>query len=80
MFDMTQWQYGLAYYTRGTIEAHLEYMSDVAGDGPQSIAHFLESAGQRGWELCTLLPSESDAHPGCLVFKRPVTHGYAKAE
>ena len=63
---MTKWQYGLAYYTDGTIEAHPEYMNDMQGLGKQSIAHFFEIAGGKGWELCTFLP-----HDECLVFKRP---------
>ncbi len=44
---MTKWKYGLAYYTDGTIEAHPEYMNDLQG-GAQNIAHFLESAGDKG--------------------------------
>lgn len=68
---MTKWKYGLAYFIDGTIEAHPEYMSDMDG-GPQSIAHFLEEAGEKGWELCTLLQGKTDKpHDSCLVFKRP---------
>jgi hypothetical protein len=70
---MTNWQYGLAYYTRGgTIEAHPEYMNDMQGYGEESIAHFFEIAGSKGWELCTLLPGKDAKDAGCLVFKRPL--------
>jgi hypothetical protein len=71
---MTNWQYGLAYYTPGgTIEAHPEYMNDMQGLGELSIAHFFEMVGGKGWELCTFLPSKEGSNlPGCLVFKRPV--------
>jgi hypothetical protein len=68
---MTKWEYGLAYYIQGTIEAHPEYMNDLQGLGQRSIAHFLHAAGERGWELCTLLPHEDVQQPACLVFKRP---------
>jgi len=68
---MTKWQYGLAYYTDGVIEAHGEYMNDMQG-APQSIAHFLEEAGEKGWEMCGLLPGKTDQkHNTCLVSKRP---------
>ena len=68
---MTKWQYGLAYYNDGILEAHGTYMSDMEG-GAQSIASFLEQAGEKGWELCTLLPGKTDMkHDSCLVFKRP---------
>jgi hypothetical protein len=69
MAKLTKWQYGLAYYnTEGVIEAHGEYMNDMQGLGQQSIAHFLEIAGEKGWEMCTLLPGKTTA---MLVFKRP---------
>jgi hypothetical protein len=64
---MTKWQYGLAYFTDGLIEAHADYMNDMEA-GPQEIFHFLEEAGELGWELCTLLPHQKL----CLVFKRPL--------
>jgi hypothetical protein len=66
---MTKWRYGLAYYNDGVIEAHPEYMNDIEG-GEQSIAHFLEQAGEKGWEMCGLLPDKSGKHD-CLVSKRP---------
>jgi hypothetical protein len=68
---MTKWQYGLAYFSDWTIEAHLEYMNDMGG-APQSVAHFLQEAGEKGWELCAHLTGKADdPHPTCLVFKRP---------
>jgi hypothetical protein len=69
---MTKWQYGLAYYNPdGLIEAHGEYMNDMQG-ARQSIAPFLLEAGEKGWEMCGLLPGKSDKpHDSCLVFKRP---------
>jgi len=69
---MTQWEYGLAYYDHdGLIEAHPEYMNDMQG-ARQSIAPFLEEAGEKGWEMCGLLPGKTtQPHNSCLVFKRP---------
>ena len=64
---MTKWNYGLAYYNDGVIEPHGEYMNDMS-PGEQAIAHFLEEAGEKGWELCALLPGKTTS---CLVFKRP---------
>jgi len=67
---MTKWQYGLAYFNDGLIEAHGEYMNDMQGEA-QSISHFLQEAGEKGWELCTLLPGkEGTPRNSCLVFKR----------
>jgi hypothetical protein len=70
--SMTKWEYGLAYYDDGLIEAHPEYMNDMQG-APQNIAHFLEMAGEKGWEMCSLLPGKTDKpHDTVLVFKRPL--------
>jgi hypothetical protein len=64
---MTKWRYGLAYLGEGVIEPDPESMPGTL-PGNNLIQHFLEDAGQDGWELCALLPLGPKS---CLVFKRP---------
>jgi hypothetical protein len=69
---MTKWEYGLAHYDGDLIEADGNYMNDMEGAGRKSIHAFLEEAGEKGWELCTFLPGNTDKpHEMCVLFKRP---------
>lgn len=68
---MTKWRYGLAHFDGISIEAHGEYMNDMPC-GAQSIPQFLQDAGEKGWELCTVIPGKTDKpHDRCIIFKRP---------
>lgn len=68
---MTRFEYGTAEYRdQGSIEAHPECMRDVM-EGTSSLGSFLYEAGQKGWELCALLPARDSDHY-TAVFKRPV--------
>jgi len=66
---MTKWRYGLADFTSGTIEAHGEYMNDMQAESKE-LAQFLMTAGEKGWELCGVLPEEKNS---TLVFKRSLS-------
>lgn len=52
-------------------------MVDMAEVGEKSLVHFLEIAGEKGWELCTSVPFEErtygpvDVRSYGLIFKRP---------
>ena len=73
---MQKWQYAHAHYDGATLTPHGE-MSDVVSK-PDRVTPFLQEAGEKGWELCGVIPSPA-AQPGvggavdlCLIFKRPI--------
>lgn len=67
---MARFEYGLASYLMGTLEADVGSMSDVAVDGPfVGIRDFFKTAGEKGWEFCGLLPTSSLSQE-IAVFKR----------
>ncbi len=68
---MTKWKYAYATYSNGLLDPHIE-MSDMCGDNG-SIGHFLQEAGEKGWELCGVLPYPSSRPTTdlCVIFKRP---------
>ena len=67
---MQTWQYGFAVYDGTTLEAHRSMEEMTATD---SFSHFLDEAGEKGWELCGVLPSPTVGDPDgtlTLIFKR----------
>jgi hypothetical protein len=76
MVAMQKWQYAIAEYDGGIIEARIDFPDvPISGD----VLPFLNEAGEKGWELCGTLPSPElktdirSAKMLALVFKRPVS-------
>ena len=72
--SMTKWEYGSANYD-GALLDPVE-MADMPGPG--SVGDVLKEAGQKGWELCGVIPAPA-AQPGTggvveltLIFKRSI--------
>jgi hypothetical protein len=73
---MTKWTYAHAIYRNGIIDSHIE-MSDMSGNN-RSLGPFLHEAGEKGWELCGVLPyptSQPTTGPAewAVIFKRPAS-------
>ncbi|HXC95936.1 MAG TPA: hypothetical protein VNU92_09550 [Edaphobacter sp.] len=56
---MKRFVYGLAEFDRidGTIESYIHL--PVEGASGHTVPAFLESAGEKGWELCGTMPGSS---------------------
>ena len=68
---MQKWEYMHAIYDGRTIEPHTE-MSDLSIAG--SVAHFVEEAREKGWEMCAAIPYPPSQEPdgtSAIIFKRP---------
>lgn len=69
-----KWEYGIAYYENGCLSPHVKLMGDVSSagsnNGRYSVAHFLENAGEIGWELVCTVDDKSGPY---WVFKRQIT-------
>jgi len=75
---MIKWQYGFGLYKSSKQSAEaFNNMIDLAEVGERSLAHFLEIAGEKGWELCTSVPLQERTYGPVeersygLIFKRP---------
>ena len=72
---MTKWQYTIATYAGGPIEA-LGSMPEGFTDLPTEtteFAPFFYDAGQRGWEFCGAVPSPGEQQTDLtFIFKRPL--------
>lgn len=69
---MQKWEYAHAIYENGLIDSHIkEGLADIRA---KDMGSFLYEAGQRGWELCGVLPYPSTSEPNArlaVIFKRP---------
>ena len=72
---MTKWEYGYANYDGGLLEAG--GLPGMSGS-ETSVGPFLKEAGEKGWELCGVIPAPGP-QPGTggsavlsLIFKRPI--------
>src|SRR4030095_4981288 len=68
---MQKWEYMHAIYDGRTIEPHTE-MSDLSTAG--SVAHFVEEAREKGWEMCAAIPYPPSQEPDgtlAIIFQRP---------
>lgn len=70
---MQKWEYAHAIYKDGLLDPHIkEGLSEI---GQKALGLFLPEAGQKGWELCGVLPyPTADSPDGTLavIFKRPL--------
>ena len=69
-----EWKYGYATFD-GKELAPTSEMNDVL---PGELQHFLDDAGEKGWELCGILPypgAKSPDQPLTVIFKRARTIG-----
>jgi hypothetical protein len=68
---MQKWEYKHGIYQDGQIESHAEWSNAPSGRG---LGHFLDEAGEKGWELCGVLPYPTTGKPDgtlAVIFKRP---------
>ncbi|HTW59081.1 MAG TPA: hypothetical protein VMD99_13195 [Terriglobales bacterium] len=68
------WEYAHAIYKDGILDPHIgEGLAEIGHD---SVGQFLREAGQRGWELCGMLPypssNKSSDGTQAAIFKRPI--------
>jgi hypothetical protein len=69
---MQEWEYAHAMYENGLFDPNIkEGLADIQST---DMGPFLHEAGQKGWELCGVLPYPSSKPDGVLavIFKRPV--------
>jgi len=72
---MQKWQYAIADYDGGFIDARSDFPEAPTN---RDVLEFLRQAGSKGWELCGTLPSptaQADLQSAmilALVFKRPL--------
>lgn len=70
---MQKWEYAHAIYKDGLLDPHIkEGLTEI---GQELLGPFLHEAGQRGWELCGVLPYPSIKEPDgtlAVIFKRPL--------
>ena len=67
-----EWKYGCATFDGRGLDPKSE-MDDVV---PGDLQHFLDEAGEKGWELCGILPSSSVQRPDqtlTVIFKKAKT-------
>ena len=68
---MQKWQYAHAIYAGGELDPHPEMNDMVSG----SLGPFLHDAGEKGWEMCGVLPYPTSGKPDgtlAVIFKRPM--------
>lgn len=69
---MQKWEYAHAVYENGLLDSYIgEGLADIT---VRDLGPFLEEAGQKGWELCGVLPYPSIREPNstlAVIFKRP---------
>jgi hypothetical protein len=74
---MQKWEYAHAIYKDGILDPHIgEGLAEIGHD---SVGPFLVEAGNRGWELCGVLPYPSlpTSKPDgtkAVIFKRPAAN------
>lgn len=69
---MQKWEYAHAIYKDGQLDPHIS--EGLAEIGSNSLGPFLHEAGQKGWELCGVLPYPSSNKQDdalAVIFKRP---------
>ena len=70
---MNKWEYAHAFYDNGLLEPYNgEGLADIT---VRDMGPFLYEAGQKGWELCGVLPYPSSTPNGTsiVIFKRSST-------
>jgi hypothetical protein len=72
--SMKKWKYAQAHYDGASLDS-IE-MPGMVGNLP--VGHFLREAGEKGWELCGVIPTPA-TQPGTggtvelsLIFKMPM--------
>lgn len=72
---MQKWEYAHAIYDGCGLDPHID-MSGMSGPG--SLNQFLQEAGDKGWEICAVLPyptaqkRQLDNVELAVIFKRPL--------
>jgi hypothetical protein len=68
---MQKWQYAHAIYNGVELDPHAE----MNGMVPGSLGPFLHDAGEKGWEMCGVLPYPTSGKTDvtvAVIFKRPI--------